>query len=68
VIAGAFCISSNRVSSEKDDSDQGGGSWVIDPDGEVVGLTTEEQPFLTVELDLSLADRAKGTYPRYVSD
>ena len=49
-------------------SDQGGGSWIIDPDGEVLGLTTADEPFLTLDLDLALADLAKKTYPRYVAD
>jgi len=68
VISGAFCISSNRISSEDEEADQGGGSWIIDPNGEVLGLTTKEDPFLTLDLDLSEADRAKKSYPRYVAD
>jgi hypothetical protein len=27
-------------------------------------VTSEEKPFLTAEIDLSVADRAKSTYPR----
>lgn len=44
----------------------GGQGWIIGPDGEVLGMTSSEQPFVTVDIDLSLADRAKDTYPRYV--
>jgi N-carbamoylputrescine amidase len=45
----------------------GGGSWVIDPEeGDVLGLTDEHQPILTVDVDLARSRQAKATYPRYV--
>jgi len=34
----------------------------------VLGVTSRAQPFLTVSIDLADAERAKGTYPRYVLD
>ncbi len=68
VVSGAFCLSSNRVSREEKGSDLGGQGWIIGPDGDVLGLTSSRQPFLTMEIDLSLADKAKRTYPRYIPD
>jgi len=67
VMAGAFCISSNR-SGEGSGVHWGGSGWVIDPDGEVLGLTSREEPFVTLDLDLVAAESAKRTYPRYVSE
>jgi N-carbamoylputrescine amidase len=64
IVAGAFSLSSNRVS----DSAFGGGGWIINPEGEVLALTSRDQPFVTVEIDLAEAVRAKTTYPRYVLD
>ncbi|MCG8351079.1 MAG: carbon-nitrogen hydrolase family protein [Chloroflexales bacterium] len=64
MVAGAFALSSNRVH----DSDFGGQGWVIDPDGAILGVTSREQPFVTVEIDLRHAEAAKQTYPRYVLD
>jgi hypothetical protein len=32
----------------------------------VLGVTSEAEPFLTVDIDLEDAVRAKGTYPRDV--
>ncbi len=29
-------------------------------------MTTDEQPFVTAEIDLAQAERARSTYPRYV--
>ena len=34
-------------------------------DGDVRGLTSESQPFVSVEIGLEEADDAKKTYPRY---
>jgi N-carbamoylputrescine amidase len=68
VVSGAFCLSSNRVSGEGQPVTFGGLGWIIGPDGDVLGLTSPERPFVTLELDLTEAERAKSTYPRYVPD
>ncbi|MCI0772757.1 MAG: carbon-nitrogen hydrolase family protein [Chloroflexi bacterium] len=67
VMAGAFCLSSNR-SGEGSGLDWGGNAWIIDPDGQVLGLTSREDPFITLDLNLEQAEAAKSTYPRYVSE
>ena len=64
VVSGTFCIASNR-SGKGGGVDFGGtGGWVINPDGELLGQTSGSKPFVTVDLDLTLADAAKKTYPR----
>ena len=69
VVSGAYCLSSNRSWDSAGRSDTSAGGWIIEPEnGEVLGLTSSKQPFLTLEIDLSLADHAKRTYPRYVRD
>ena len=68
VVSGAYTLSSNKFSPIENTSELGGQGWVIGPDGDVLGQTTEEQKYLTVDTDLSRADRAKKTYPRYVKD
>ena len=67
VMAGAFCISSNRA-GEGSGIHWGGNGWIIDPDGELLGLTSSDDPFLTLDLDLEAAERAKATYPRYIAE
>lgn len=67
VMSGAYCLSSNR-SGEGSGVQWGGGGWIIDPDGQLLGLTAAEQPFLTLELDLAAAEQAKHTYPRDVRE
>jgi N-carbamoylputrescine amidase len=63
VLAGAYCASSNR-SGKRGEATFGGHSWVIDPDGDVLALTSESRPFATVSIDRTRAEKAKTTYPR----
>jgi len=65
LISGAFCIASNRT-GEGVGVQFGGSGWVIGPDAKVLGLTSRENPFVTVEIDLRDAEEAKKTYPRDV--
>ena len=69
VISGAFCLSSNFRGTNIAGSDFGGTGWVVEPEeGRVLGTTSPGQPFLTVEIDLTVAQNAKHTYPRYVRE
>jgi N-carbamoylputrescine amidase len=63
VLAGAYCASSNRI-GKRGDASFGGRGWVIDPDGEVLGLTSGARPFVTTDIERTRADEAKKTYPR----
>jgi N-carbamoylputrescine amidase len=66
IVAGAYSLSSNRRGQHPQGIEFGGTGWVIDPEGTVLGMTSQEQPFVTVDVDLERAEQAKGTYPRYV--
>ena len=69
VVSGAYCLSSNFRCSDSQELEFGGTGWIIEPEeGNVLGLTSREHPFLTLEIDLSIAKKAKQTYPRYVPD
>lgn len=69
VMAGAFCLSSNRGGVDSMGAGWGGTGWIIEPEeGRLLGLTSSEQPFQTVEIDLKAAEAAKQTYPRYVRE
>lgn len=65
VMSGAFCLSSNR-SGYSGKMPWGAQAWIIDPEGTVLGVTTDDEPFLTVDVDLQQAADAKSAYPRYV--
>jgi len=71
ICAGAFSVSSNRVTyapggraAYAGPADFGGCGWIIDPDGDLLGYTSPDEPFLTRTIDLGRAERAKETYPR----
>jgi N-carbamoylputrescine amidase len=69
VVSGAFCLSSNFNGPNVEGIDFGGKGWIIEPEGgDVLGVTSQEKPFLTLEIDLQRAETAKTTYPRYVPD
>ena len=68
VVSGAYSLSSNKVSQRSHPSDMGGRGWIIDPDGEVLAVTSEHKPIISMEIDLAAAEKAKSTYPRYVRD
>lgn len=68
VVSGAYSLSSNRISAAGSPADLGGMGWIVDPDGEVLGLTSPQQPFVTCEIDMERAERAKSTFPRYVEE
>lgn len=63
VVSGAWSLSSNSA-----DPQHGGLGWAIDPEGNVVAMTSREQPWVTVEIDLPAVDAAKAAYPRYVPE
>jgi N-carbamoylputrescine amidase len=68
VVSGAFALSSNKINQEEGKADLGGQGWIVGPNGKVLGITSQEQPFLTLDLDLTKAEKSKETYPRYVKD
>jgi predicted amidohydrolase len=47
--SGAFCVSSTRGSY---DNSSGGAGWILAPDGRTLALTSGDEPFVTVEVDL----------------
>ncbi len=64
IMAGAFVASTNRRSYNTDAF--AGRSWLVSPEGEILLETSEDSPFLSAEIDLTDADRAKQTYPRNI--
>lgn len=67
IVSGAFCLSSNYNGPNTDDEDFGGNGWIIEPErGDVMGLTSPDSLFLTLDIDTELAKAAKKSYPRYV--
>lgn len=66
ITAGAFCVSSNRSGAGADGIEFAGAGWIIDPDGDMLALTSADEPFVARDIDVQKARDAKRTYPRYV--
>lgn len=69
VIAACYCLSSNRSGTGDNGFAWGGGAWIAQPmDGSLLGLSSNEAPFLTYDVDLEKARLAKNEYPIYVKE
>ena len=69
IVSGAFCLSSNYNGPNTRKEDFGGTGWIIKPErGDVLGVTSAGQNFLTLDIDINEAKKAKKTYPRYVEE
>jgi len=69
VIGGAYCLSSNRSGIGEDNFNWGGTGWICQPmDGALLGVTSNESPFLTIDIDSAKSKQAKNDYPIYVKE
>jgi len=59
MVSGAFVASSNRYGNGFS-----GRGWVISPEGDVLASTSQKRKFVTVDINLEDAERAKKMYPR----
>lgn len=68
VVSGAYCLSSN-FSGAGPGWQWAGAGWIAEPnEGSLLGTTTKDEPFLTLEIDLAEAEKAKTSFPRNVQD
>ena len=63
IAAGAFVVTANRRGAKL-----AGGSWIVAPDGDILARTDLSAPIVSLEIDLTLVDSARLTYPRNVGD
>ena len=69
IIGGAYCLSSNRSGFGEDNFSWGGAGWISQPmDGALLGVTTGDSPFVTVDIDIQKSKQAKMDYPIYVKE
>jgi len=69
VIGGAFCLSSNRSGIGEDSFKWGGTGWICQPrDGTLLGVTSNDSPYLTIDIDLAKSKQAENDYPIYVKE
>src|SRR6185312_6473618 len=69
IISGAYCLSSNRSGRGDRDFQWGGNGWIARPmNGNLLGVTSADEKFITREIDISKSREAKTDYPLYVND
>jgi predicted amidohydrolase len=69
IISGAYCLSSNRGGQGLDNFSWGGKGFVSAPaDGELLGITSADKKFITIQIDLQKSREAKLEYPLYVNE
>jgi N-carbamoylputrescine amidase len=67
-VSGAYSLSSNYRYGNKGNLEWGRSGWIIEPEegqeeGQVLGVTSSNDSFLTLEIDLRVAQNAKHSYP-----
>ena len=67
LVSGAFTVTSNRV-GVTETNDFCGYGCIVDPKGQIIAHTTRDEPYVTLDLDFSIADEAKKSYPCYVRE
>lgn len=69
VVAGAYCLSSNRGGVDAEGGVWGGAGWILEPEeGELMAATGERQPFVTGVVDTERVEAARRSYPRYMEE
>lgn len=69
VVSGAYCLSSCFGGTDQNGMHWAGNGWIIEPEeGKILAVTSPDQPFITLDIDLHSAESAKQTYPRYVRE
>ena len=67
ILSGAYCLSSNRSGQGDQNFQWGGSGWIAEPmNGNLLGITTPQEKFITMEIDITKSRNAKNKYPLYV--
>ena len=68
IVSGAYVVSSNRSGHPSGGPEFGGCGFAFAPDGTLLAMTSDDNPLLTIELDVGLSRRQKSEYPCYVRE
>jgi N-carbamoylputrescine amidase len=69
IVSGCYVLSSNRVSPRHDGHPRFGGvGFAYSPGGDLLQETSDEQPCISIRIDLDLVRRAQREYPCYVPE
>lgn len=65
-MSGCYVLSSNFAYPLAEGFSFEGLSAASDPDGTILAVCDANNPFMTVDIDVAVAQAAKHTYPRYI--
>lgn len=69
VVSGAYVLSSCFAGEGPNGMTWAGSGWIVEPEeADILAVTSAAQPFVTLDIDPGIADKAQQTYPRYVMD
>jgi N-carbamoylputrescine amidase len=68
IVSGAFVLSSNHAGLGPSGVHFGGAGAIISPEGDLLGVTSVDDPAMTIDVNLQEAEVAKKRYPRYVRE
>jgi len=69
IISGAYCLSSNKSGIGDYHFQWGGNGWIAEPmNGNLLGITSTDEKFITKEIDINRSRNAKNEYPLYVKE
>jgi N-carbamoylputrescine amidase len=69
IISGAYCLSSNKSGIGDYHFQWGGNGWIAEPmNGNLQGITSTDEKFITKEIDINKSRNAKNEYPLYVKE
>jgi len=69
IISGAYCVSSNKSGPGANGFRWGGNGYITSPmDGTMLGITSPDKKFITLDIDICKSRQAKKEYPLYVKE
>lgn len=68
IVSGCYVVSSNRVGQAQDGPTFGGKGFACAPGGELIAMTSPENPLVVIELDLAAVKERRKSYPCYVEE
>ena len=68
IVSGCYVVSSNRVGQGPNGPTFGGKGFACAPNGELIDMTSQENPLAVIELDLAAVKERQKSYPCYVEE
>ncbi|OBZ96427.1 nitrilase [Pararhizobium polonicum] len=68
IVSGCYVVSPNRVGEGPNGPTFGGKGFACGPNGELIGMTSPENPLVVIDLDIASVKEHQKGYPCYVTE